>query len=204
MKVNGTTFQPGDSILFKCGGAWTGQLNPKGSGTAGSPIVVDQYGSGAKPVIDANGATGNGAVYLLNQEYWEINNLEILNDAATNADRRGVYFSASNFVGNVVDHLYLRNCFIHNIKGIVDQTSNAAKRTGGVIVEVIDDTLTPTRFNDVRIEDCVMSTVDNQGIALNNLISVGDYPGMPAWEARKFTQVLIRGNRINDVANHEL
>jgi hypothetical protein len=104
-KVTGRIFLPGDSILFKSGGKWTGQLNPKGSGAAGNPIVIAQYGSGAKPVIDAAGATGNGAVYLFNQEYWEINNLEIINDAATGADRRGVYLSASNFVGNVVDHL---------------------------------------------------------------------------------------------------
>ncbi len=203
-KVNGKTFQPGDTILFKCGEVWTGQLNPKGSGAVGSPIVIDQYGSGAKPVIDANGASGNGAVYLFNQEYWEINNLEIRNDAADGGDRRGVYLSASNFVGNVVHHLYVRNCDIHNIKGIVDQTSSAAKRTGGVIVEVIDDTPTPTRLNDILIENCTIRTVDNQGIALNNRNSVSDYPGTPEWEARKFTQVVIRGNRISDVAKNAM
>lgn len=50
-KVNATTFAPGDKILFKAGGAWQGQLWPKGSGVNGSPIVIDQYGTGNKPLI---------------------------------------------------------------------------------------------------------------------------------------------------------
>ena len=113
-KVNGRTFQPGDFILFKAGGNWTGQLNPKGSGATNNPIVIDLYGTGPKPIINANGATGNGAVYLYNQEYWEINNLEVINDAATGGDRRGVYLAADNF--GTARHLYVRNCYIHNIK----------------------------------------------------------------------------------------
>lgn len=203
-KINRTVFEPGDKILFKAGCAWTGQLNPKGSGTAAQPIVIDRYGVGPMPVIDGGGAEGWGAVYLFNQEHWEINSLEIRNAAAERGDRRGIYLSASNFVGTVVNHLHVRNCRIHHIKGLVDQASNAAKRTGGIIVEVIDDKAAPTRFNDILIEHCDIATVDNQGIALNNRVSVGDYPGTPAWEARKFTQVVIRGNSIHDVAKNAM
>ena len=203
-KVNGHIFQPGDTILLKSGGNWIGQLNPKGSGTAGRPISIDHYGAGPKPLINAAGATGNGAVYLFNQEYWEIRNLEIVNDAPSGGDRRGVYLAAANFPGGVVRHLQIRDCHIHHIKGLVHQTSNAAKRTGGIIIETVDDRVTPTRFDDILIENCTISTVDNIGIALNNQVSVGDYPGTPAWEARKCTRVVIRGNRINDVAKNAM
>ncbi|HOX02680.1 MAG TPA: alpha/beta hydrolase [Candidatus Paceibacterota bacterium] len=203
-RVNGTVFEPGDKILFKGGCSWIGQLNPKGSGTAAQPIVIDRYGGGPMPVIDGGGAEGWGAVCLFNQAHWEINSLEIRNDAAEGGDRRGVYLSASNFVGTVVHHLHVRNCRIHHIKGLVHQASNAAKRTGGIVVEVIDDSAAPTRFNDILIENCDIATVDNQGIALNNRVSVGDYPGTPAWEARKFTQVVIRGNSIHDVAKNAM
>lgn len=51
-KVNGTIFQPGDRILFKAGCSWEGQLWPKGSGLDGSPIVIDMYGTGSKPLIN--------------------------------------------------------------------------------------------------------------------------------------------------------
>ncbi len=54
-KVNAATFQPGDRILLKAGSSWTGQLWPKGSGTAAKPIVVDRYGQGAKPAIHGAG-----------------------------------------------------------------------------------------------------------------------------------------------------
>jgi hypothetical protein len=201
-KVNGKTFLPGDTVLFKAGGNWTGQLHPKGSGATNSPIVLDQYGTGSKPIINANGATGNGAVYLYNQEYWEIGNLEIINDATAAGDRRGVYLAADNF--GTAHHLYVRNCYIHNIKGIVDQISSAAKRTAGVLIETVSDSTTPTRFDDVLIENCVISTVDNEGIVINNKVSVGDYPGTPAWEARKITRLVVRGNSINDVAKNAM
>lgn len=50
-KVNGSTFKPGDSILFKSGSTWREQLNIPSSGAAGSPITFGAYGTGAKPVI---------------------------------------------------------------------------------------------------------------------------------------------------------
>ena len=37
VKVNGTIFQPGDSILFKAGGSWIGPLHPNGSGISQQP-----------------------------------------------------------------------------------------------------------------------------------------------------------------------
>ena len=77
-KVNGVTFQPGNKICLKAGGSWTGQLRPKGSGSSAAPIVIDQYGSGAKPKLAA-GTADLDTVYLLNQQYWEINNLDVTN-----------------------------------------------------------------------------------------------------------------------------
>ncbi len=47
--VNGQTFQPGDSILFKRGDVWNESLAPGSSGTAGNPITFDAYGNGAAP-----------------------------------------------------------------------------------------------------------------------------------------------------------
>lgn len=54
-KVNATVFQPGDRILFKAGGVWTGTLSPQGSGSEGSPIQIDRYSEGAKPLIAGEG-----------------------------------------------------------------------------------------------------------------------------------------------------
>jgi len=47
------TLNPGDSVLLQRGGVWNEQLIPSGSGTSGSPISFDAYGTGAAPVITA-------------------------------------------------------------------------------------------------------------------------------------------------------
>ena len=202
-KVNGTTFQPGETILFKAGGIWTGgtQLYPKGSGVTNRPIVIDKYGTGALPVIDAGTATGGGAVRLVNQQYWEVNNLEITSDAASDGDRRGVHLSAS--VDGTFRHLYVRNCYIHNIRGKAGTSDGdlTAKRTGGIVVE---GTSSATRWDDIRIEGNTIDTVINQGIvavingnggsSLNNY-----YPGTTVWSNILATRLVIRNNAISGV-----
>ena len=50
-KVNATTLQPGDRVLFRRGDRWAESLIPRSSGAAGSPITYDAYGEGPLPVI---------------------------------------------------------------------------------------------------------------------------------------------------------
>lgn len=133
--VNAMTFQPGDQILIKAGTQYTGTLWPKGSGCEGYPIVIDMYGEGDKPVIDGNGAyfmpqvkdwqgpfTGESgdqigaAVYLYNQEYIEINNLEVKNQGDdVNRDRSGIRVEGYDY--GVINHIYIRNCYVHDVRG---------------------------------------------------------------------------------------
>ena len=50
-KVNGTTFSPGDSILFKRGDTWRETLVVSSSGNSGAYIIFSSYGSGINPRI---------------------------------------------------------------------------------------------------------------------------------------------------------
>src|ERR1700758_1470577 len=114
-KVNATTFHPGDHILFKSGSTWTGQLWPKGSGTAEHPITIDKYGGDALPVINGAGLAED-TVLLKNQEYWEVRNLEITNHGASAAVRRGVHVVAEN--SGELHHIYIRNLNLHDVNGV--------------------------------------------------------------------------------------
>ena len=204
-KVNATTFSASDSLLLKSGGSWTGTLWPKGSGATNNVITINAYGGGAKPVIDGGGAAD--AVFLMNQEFWEINNLEVVNDAVADAERRGIHITGSNYVNTVIDHVHVKNCYVHNIRGILSVTDGdtVAKRTGGIIVEVLDDSPTPTRFNDILIEGNTITTVRNQGIvAAGNRSAQNDFPGTAAWDARKVSNLVIRSNTISDVTKNAL
>ena len=78
-RVNAEHFIPGDQILFECGGKWENQtLQPQGSGSADAMITIGNYGEGELPQIAANGKMKD-ALYLCNQQYWEISGLDISN-----------------------------------------------------------------------------------------------------------------------------
>lgn len=75
-KVNGLNLHAGDSVLFKCGDTWRGQmLTITKSGTSGSPIMFGSYPaacankpiiSGAQPVSGWTLSSGNIYVATLN------------------------------------------------------------------------------------------------------------------------------------------
>lgn len=78
-RVNQEPFIPGDKILFQAGGKWENEtLQPQGSGDNSAKITIGSYGEGAMPQIAANGKVKD-ALYLCNQQYWEISGLDISN-----------------------------------------------------------------------------------------------------------------------------
>ncbi len=155
-KVNATTFLPGDRILFKSGGVWTGQLWPKGSGTPEHPIVIDKYGGDALPIINGAGLAED-AVLLKNQEYWEIRNLgDHQYRIHVRATPRRFTSIAENF--GDLHHIYLQNLTIHDVNGNFKEKVN-----GGIHYSAIGDSK-PSRFIDLRIENNHIWHVDRSGI----------------------------------------
>src|SRR5580658_9889648 len=69
--VNGQTFQPGDSILFKRGDVWNESLAPGSSGSSGNPIVFDAYGTGAAPNLTGYYAVPGTAWVLVTGNAWK-------------------------------------------------------------------------------------------------------------------------------------
>jgi hypothetical protein len=201
-KVNAVTFQPGDSVLFKAGGVWVGRLYPRGSGASGNPIVIDRYGNGKRPLIDGNGMTGTGVVYLYNQAYWEINNLEITNNANVAGDRRGVRIEINEGIG-IVNHIYLRNLHVHHIKGMVGQ-DRSHKRTSGIGFGVVSAKNGEARFNDILVENCVIHDCENQGIITECVSGDGFQPGTPEWNRMRITNARIRNNTIYNISKNAM
>jgi hypothetical protein len=64
VKVNLSSFSPGDSICFKKGGTWTGQLDIRHSGTMDKPITFTSFGVGANPVIQNPGIQFGSAIAI--------------------------------------------------------------------------------------------------------------------------------------------
>ena len=69
--VNGQSFQPGDSVLFKRGDVWNESLAPASSGSSGNPISFDAYGSGAAPNLTGYYAVPATAWVLVTGNAWK-------------------------------------------------------------------------------------------------------------------------------------
>ncbi len=163
-KVNATTFGPGDRIRLRSGQTWNGTLRPRGSGNAAEPIVLDAYGSGSRPKIVGGGVTG-GAVQLFNQQYWEINGLDISNWSSTPGFSMGIYVFAQGYEGTL-NHIYLRDNYVHDVNGSREFTEgDTQKRTGGITFATNQSTVR-TKFDDVRIEGNEIYKVAGEGISI--------------------------------------
>ena len=178
-QVNITTFEPGDSILFRSGQEWQGMLFPRGSGAAERPIVVSKYGGTAKPKIhgghadpfDFEGNRTIQTVLLFNQQHWVISNLEITNmpdniieDFDDNGEekRRGIYVVASD-TGELQGITIIDN-YIHHVKG--DDTKDF-HGSGGIMLAALGKRK-PSYFNGVHIAENRLYMVNRTGIGVSS------------------------------------
>jgi hypothetical protein len=165
-KTNATTFQPGDRLLLKAGGTWTGQLYPKGSGTAANRLELDRYGEGPKPVIHGGGLN-SGAVLLQDQQYWTIRNLEVTNNGTTAARKKGILIR--NNCAGTLSGIEVRDCDIHDVTGDMTQYIDG-KESGGIVFFITASNLTvPSKWTNLIIADNTIRNVNRNGILLQSL-----------------------------------
>jgi hypothetical protein len=185
-RVNGVLFAPGDRILLRAGSRFSGQLAPWGSGNEGAPIVVDRYGAGGKPRIDA-GARFHEALLLENQEYWEVNNLELTNQGwLRRGYRYGVRVAAWDF--GTMHHIHLKNLLVRDVNGSVRK----GRAEGQGILWENGGKKKPSRFDDLLIEGCHLLRTDRNGICgySENSDRQNWFPSL---------RVVIRGNLLEDI-----
>ena len=107
------------------------------------------------------------------------------NKKSSVGDYRGISINGQN--GGTLNHIYIRNCFVHDVTGEViwiggDTADNApgitfqagwdaSKRTGGIVFDVQAGTGTAvkTKFNDVLVEDNVVQDCSFGGIIFKQL-----------------------------------
>ncbi|RII95421.1 carbohydrate-binding protein [Clavibacter michiganensis] len=157
--VNQSTFGPGDQILFKAGTTCIGQVAAKGSGVSGNPIRMSSYGSGAKPIIDAAGATG-AVILLRNVQQWEVSNLELRNAATAPAYRAGLL--ADNASGGVLRHIVVTGMTIRNISGY---SGGWYATNAGVGIQT-SHTSTISTYDDIVVADNTFDRVDRIAVAV--------------------------------------
>lgn len=76
----------GSSILFARGCSWTGPVEPRGSGTAESPVVVGAYGTGPDPVLTGSPAAGSPAAVRLLGDYQTVRDVHVTDAAGSGVE----------------------------------------------------------------------------------------------------------------------
>ncbi|WP_188760604.1 right-handed parallel beta-helix repeat-containing protein [Edaphobacter acidisoli] len=161
-------FYARDVILFHAGDSWNGELAPRGSGTEGHPIVIDSYGKGNSPVIHGPGTNDSAAVLLKDQSYWEINHLELTNTSATGTASalRGIYVLGSSSK-DLWHHIYIRNCYVHDVNSEGYGKSGYSKMSGGIIFAI--------NIQGALIEGCHVANVDVEGIRNSSPLTTSNF-----------------------------
>jgi len=77
-KVNRTTLNPGDTVLFTRGTIWHEELDIHDSGTLDQPITIADYGEGDKPLFEGGGGLRNG-LHAYGQSYINVRNIAVVN-----------------------------------------------------------------------------------------------------------------------------
>jgi hypothetical protein len=114
-RLNSVVLTAGDKVLFKAGSAYAGCLKLQGSGKEGAPIIVDKYGEGPSPRINAKGKSPE-SLLLHNVEYYEVQNLELTNLGKQRAHgRAGVRLRVDNF--GTAHHIHLKKLYVHDVHG---------------------------------------------------------------------------------------
>ncbi len=184
-KINATTFAAGDSLLLVRGGSWTGRLHPLGSGSSSAAITIDAYGTGSAPLIQGAG-TVSEAVLLSDQQYWDVKNLEITNQAGAEGTRYGMRVLASDF--GTVHHIHLVDLEVHDVTG-----DSNDKDTGGILFDIVG-TATATKFDDLLIDGCYVHHVTRTGISIQSTWNGRTATTTSTWTPS--TNVVIRNNVI--------
>lgn len=212
-KVSSMTFNPGDSILFKCGDTFIGQLIISSSGSSGASIVYGKYGSGALPYLAAQGSFG-ATIYSLNKQYFELADLKITNyksgndiNSESGSQLRGVYLL--NQDGGTLNHIYLTRLEVTGVNS--EQVSSTSRYYGGVFFQVTGST-TPSKWNDLLISNCNFHDISRTALSWDSQWEIRSSTStfgqaMPNGYTDNWvpsTNVIIRGNSFQHVSGNGL
>lgn len=211
-KLNSMDLLPGDTLLFKSGDTFKGELAiVNESGSPEKPILISNYGDGNLPVLDGDGYLST--IHIVNSGFLHFSNIEIKNDGGPSKSgvpeelRYGIYFENTFADGTTFDHYRLNNLTFRNIYPTTQITDN--DQTGVNAHAIITsgswgDSEHPTRFSDMTIENCYFTRTARHALVLksidkllikNNLIEHVGGAGMVI--SHNCTNILVEKNVTN-------
>ena len=206
-KVNALAIQPGDTILFKRGCAWSGFLAPQNAqGTSIAPIVFDAYGTGAAPII--NGVNTDNAVLIWSAKYFTFQNFTVTNDGSYDKGRCGIRINFAAPAGQYREFpsVNILNNEVHNVRGITVRSPSSSPYSSAAIYIDMQDTPTTGALFQVKVIDLLVQgndVHDNRCIGFNMKAptSYGSHPELWATNFKIRQNVFDQGGADHIVIN---
>lgn len=180
-------FAPGDKIYLKRGCQWKGMFSPKGSGSEETPIILETYGTGKRPVIDGAGAYA--AVYLNGVSHWMIRGIHAKNRADIRRVRQGICVMGKPI--GITKHIWIEDCEISEVDGENRRELRFYESmywNGGIYVSMPGRSSKENHLHDVVIYNNFIHDVRTSGIRVNQQEDfINDI---------HHTHVVIKGNRV--------
>jgi hypothetical protein len=211
--IDSTVLRPGDTVLFKAGDTWNGQLAPRGSGSPGDPITFASYGTGAKPVIAAGG-NGSAAVLLSNEHDIVLDGFEVTNttgqpESSTTPVCTGIEIYGQD--AGTLSNITIEDNYVHDIDSTTsdDRNYESDPGAGGIVYEILGHRV-PTRFSNLVIQDNEVADSDSYGISgfstwmqRDGWDSMWSFLNVPSDDWSPYYPsigMVIRGNYVHDIS----
>ena len=168
-KVNSAGVQSDDKVCFERGGTYIGNLVLKSV----SGVILEDYGTGALPIIDGTGGTPfitnvTGvsnvisicpAIYL-----WNASAIQILNLEVTNSNGDGVIMYYDSGMTADVNNMVISGCTFTNINATGTSTNYDLGQFRGAVVEY--NLPVGLKINGFEISNNTISNIHGEGVML--------------------------------------
>lgn len=205
-RVEQAKLSPGDTVHFKSGDVFNGQLVIDESGADKAPIHFTAYGDGELPIIDGANSKGGSemaAILIANQDHIELSRLEVRNFRKRSMENRADVNAYGIWVKNTGERTLTGFEFHHLVVGEV-YPIRAKKSFNDTSVTGIRFETTPAKskkraFNtrDIYIHDNLIRHTARFGIALRHRPSKID--GITGTALDYDENVRIMNNRCEDL-----
>jgi len=173
--ANGGFLLPGDSVLFRSGDAFEGNLLFKRSGSREEPIVISSYGEGEKPILSGSGNIPGGdyfeAIRLVNASHIVVSDLTIQNDRRDGSrytwgsnHSYGIYVYANKW-GGVSRNLKFNGLRISDVYCVDPDVDFKQMKVAGIrLASDSSEAGNEVAIKEVLIEDCYFTHTGKSGV----------------------------------------
>jgi len=211
------TYKKGDKLFLKRGSVFMGKLTIRATGTPDNPVIITAWPENdtmlPSPVIDAKGYLAG--IKILNSNYLEITNLEIVSDGGSPIgptaakERYGIIAQVTG--DRQSKHIVLKKLYIHDIFASEQVSSDGQNPTSNMGMGICFDNEAGSFFNNILIEQCRIERTGHTGIKIKGSGSNPDFYnrkiqilnnrlkeiGGPGMVPARCVNILVQGNVVD-------